>query len=601
MPAHQVAVSPNREWVTPKDVLFKLKAKKKALKARLDSSSRSSQANAVSPLGLRRVQAQRPVNPFRVSCTGEPRRCLQPDVSQTDATVDNTLFEILRSGLGDVQTQPELNSQSLVTSFSQALQRDKSGKLVKFCQPSQPTQHTEEINVSIDWEIQSHVRVLSRSPFPWSAHLKTVEESSALTASVRCLSDQDAPDSSATARLHRLCFFWQHPWLPWLHLYPRRSRSVRHSSPATAGGGSSAASVNSSRLFSTDSALQQTLHADWCESLRSLFQLVRSRQCAFFYVCCASFTCLFRAAGLAGLSETHAILSPTTHGLRHLLKQDGVEFSMPLRGGDTGEPSEVDGERSQCVPSSEVTSGGEGDVGDIDDEDEDATQWLESIGIETKSMPGISSARRKVEQRSNEEGGGEGTGRTPASSTVLVQGASVNALLNFLLNSRACIASTGSLAGVPPTLLAPVAFQGGTLQPLKKRQSSVLRGGTSYHSLELSGGPVMTHTLHSLLLLLRDSLSSFSVELSSSSSSSSAGQSPPGSSSSSGAFNSVGSPCMSAVFSAHSLSECGLSSQWVQEACSSFSHRSPSTNTLRSTSFQYADGKFTQCSSQLPC
>lgn len=69
---------------------------------------------------------------------------------------------------------------------------------------------------------------------------------------------------------------------------------------------------------------------------------------------------------------------------------------MPLRGGDTGEPSEVDGERSQCVPSSEVTSGGEGDVGDIDDEDEDATQWLESIGIETKSMPGISSARRKV-------------------------------------------------------------------------------------------------------------------------------------------------------------------------------------------------------------
>ena len=40
-------------------------------------------------------------------------------------------------------------------------------------------------------------------------------------------------------------------------------------------------------------------------------------------------------------------------------------------------------------------------------------------------------------------------------------------LINFLLNSTSCISSSGTLAGVPPTLLSPVAFQGATLKQLK--------------------------------------------------------------------------------------------------------------------------------------
>ena len=57
-------------------------------------------------------------------------------------------------------------------------------------------------------------------------------------------------------------------------------------------------------------------------------------------------------------------------------------------------------------------------------------------------------------------------------STALVTGGDVYALLNFLLNSRACVAASGPLAGVPPTLLAPVGFQGAALQPLKVRRTA---------------------------------------------------------------------------------------------------------------------------------
>ena len=50
---------------------------------------------------------------------------------------------------------------------------------------------------------------------------------------------------------------------------------------------------------------------------------------------------------------------------------------------------------------------------------------------------------------------------------VLVEGADTLALFNYLLNCHSCVASTGVQAGLPPTLLASVAFKGATLETLK--------------------------------------------------------------------------------------------------------------------------------------
>lgn len=54
-----------------------------------------------------------------------------------------------------------------------------------------------------------------------------------------------------------------------------------------------------------------------------------------------------------------------------------------------------------------------------------------------------------------------------AESLVFVRGADAQALFNFLLNCKSVVSPTGPFAGVPPTLLSPVAFHGGTLQSLK--------------------------------------------------------------------------------------------------------------------------------------
>lgn len=52
-------------------------------------------------------------------------------------------------------------------------------------------------------------------------------------------------------------------------------------------------------------------------------------------------------------------------------------------------------------------------------------------------------------------------------SVVCVEGSHTFTLINFLINCKSLVAAAGSQAGLPPTLLAPVAFRGATMHTLK--------------------------------------------------------------------------------------------------------------------------------------
>ncbi len=52
-------------------------------------------------------------------------------------------------------------------------------------------------------------------------------------------------------------------------------------------------------------------------------------------------------------------------------------------------------------------------------------------------------------------------------SLIFVDGVEAIALFNFLVNCKSIISTTGYLAGVPPTLLSPVAFTGASLTSFK--------------------------------------------------------------------------------------------------------------------------------------
>ncbi|XP_039022698.1 protein downstream neighbor of son homolog isoform X2 [Hibiscus syriacus] len=70
----------------------------------------------------------------------------------------------------------------------------------------------------------------------------------------------------------------------------------------------------------------------WEESFRSLYYMFRENVCSIFYVCTSHFVVMFTATDDSGRSRRsyHAYISQSTRGLRSLLKEQDVSFSMPL-------------------------------------------------------------------------------------------------------------------------------------------------------------------------------------------------------------------------------------------------------------------------------
>lgn len=97
-----------------------------------------------------------------------------------------------------------------------------------------------------------------------------------------------------------------------------------------------------------------------------------------------------------------------------------------------------------------------------DQESGDEEDWLQSVGLDKESFPELDSSSMS---RANLRG----IDQQP-SSTVVVQGNDTQALFNFLLNCKSLVANIGPLTGVPPTLIAPVAFEGSILRTLKVNQ-----------------------------------------------------------------------------------------------------------------------------------
>jgi hypothetical protein len=63
-------------------------------------------------------------------------------------------------------------------------------------------------------------------------------------------------------------------------------------------------------------------------SFTSLYNLLKTKLCPYFYVCTYQFTILFRAAGLAGSDVITALISPTTRGLREAMKNEGKSLEL---------------------------------------------------------------------------------------------------------------------------------------------------------------------------------------------------------------------------------------------------------------------------------
>ncbi|KAL0117399.1 hypothetical protein PUN28_010316 [Cardiocondyla obscurior] len=482
------------EWTHPDQVmrLHRMKLKKRALQARINKTTVNDRAtttdfnplNSSGSIPQRLSYCQKRKNPFAINETCKK----QKDVTSAGLEIsnDNTLFELLNI---DVQKEKSKLDSSINNSltFENVLSKLESTNQTVDINVPKGTKH-----IPIDWTLKTKMRFMSPKPFPWSSKLKTSEEASGTTGFVRCLNigeKETTLDTSLNARFHQCCLIWQHPSLPWLELFPRSAGKV------------SATLANNTSIVNNQN-MKDALYREWCDSFRSLFHLLRARQCPYFYMCANAFTVLFRAAGICGLSEIHALVTPTTSGFRQALKQEEIEYSMPLKKDSKRRSDTIDAESKiadvtyNAADSQRENNNYEEENEDDDEETQDA--WLESLGVENSEIKKInhSQTRLALEKESEVD--------NLRQSLVFVKGVETQALFNFLINCKSAIAMTGGLAGVPPTLLAPTAFHGAILKPLQVRESILRDNNDIYYSLELRG-PLLPHVLPSLCHLMKSS------------------------------------------------------------------------------------------------
>ncbi|XP_050310561.1 protein downstream neighbor of son homolog [Anthonomus grandis grandis] len=444
------------QWKHPKELLKlqKLKLRKQALQERIKGTvapkeSKKDCLNNTSPFESI-FSSKKRKNPFAVADTA-PKK---PKINENVITLadEPTLFQLInqnqRASSSVLLDSPCNNLSGIFTSITVKKQQTSSEKPTGF--PWCP----------IDWTLKKKMRLVSASPFSWSQKLKISEEASGLTSFTRCLDIEQCDsslDTSPNAKFHQCCLYWQQPNLPWLQLFPRTAVSKNN--------------INGFNLAANEN-VKTSLYESWTDSFKSLFQLLRTRQCPYFYVCANTFTALFRAAGIFGYTDLHVMVSPTTRGFRHLMQGEDIEFSQPLK------HFRVEGEEN--IKSE-----------DQDEEEGHVEDFLTGLGVNPEDIKHINYTQAKIEHKTEcqVDNGDE--------SLVLIEGVEVNAFFNFLINCKSTIAITGALAGVPPTLLAPVAFHGASLNALRVRESKMHLEGDDYFCLELSG-PILPTTIHNI-------------------------------------------------------------------------------------------------------
>lgn len=141
----------------------------------------------------------------------------------------------------------------------------------------------------------------------------------------------------------------------------------------------------------------------------------------------------------------------------------GVENHSMLGGGELNLSDKNNDDETACEKASE-------DMNEEDDEnedDDDHEEWMEKVGLNSKVV---------TLQRNNKNANKDSHfyfDNRPKSTLLFPESGDVQSLFNYLLNSKACVLTSGPLAGVPPTLLAPVPFVGATLQKIRLEQNVI--------------------------------------------------------------------------------------------------------------------------------
>ncbi|XP_030078630.1 protein downstream neighbor of son homolog, partial [Drosophila hydei] len=483
--------------------LQRLKQKKKQLAARLSSNNNNKRLELDENDKCKLLEAkiaQKRNNPFAKSKDGAKKQKIDEQPQEATVSVSKNATTNNLACLTSTRPPPaKLTLQKFdVQAFAKLLHQAKATQADEEEDAALAARQKHTPHLPMDWCLKTRVRFFCPTDLP-ATQLKTSQLASGLTSFVRCFDTNQTEstlDISDATRFNQCTYYWQHPHLPWLTLFPRNAKE--------------------NNGITIGERERKALAEEWDYSFRGLFQLLRARQCPYFYLCANSFTVLFRAAGTGGRPETHALVTPSTRGMRSALQQEGIEYSMPLKqqqdvgeGGASNSSFIEENEANNSDNGTGLANGQAKDIQQISDEEDDDDAWLESLGVDERELRRIQTTHaRKLKAAEMSEDFSD-------NSLLLIEGVECQGFFSYLLNAKSTITSVGRLAGVPPTLLAPVAFPKATMQHLVPRSKKVRLDGTDYYSIDIKGLLLPTF-LPSVAMLLCETRHTFSATLASS-------------------------------------------------------------------------------------
>lgn len=359
-----------------------------------------------------------------------------------------------------------------------------------------------EKSLPLDWTLKRKARFLSSVSFAWCSRTKGSEDANAVAQATRCIhknieprpnfsSPTDTTERLWRVELNKLLTYWQQPSIPWLNLFPRFGNLTKVSS----------ASIPT--MPSSDE-ITNAMHDCWAISFRSILQLTRECLCPYFYLCGQQYTALFRARTINGQDDITCTVTPTTAGFRQLLVNEGIDFSRPFSGQQQAQNApQIELNEAPAVDSTvALHEEPEKESKDTIQADDDST-W--DLINQTIKLNGPKEAATSLHAE------------TSTNDTIFVKGSTnIQLLSNYLVNSKNSITKSGTQANIPPTILAPVAFEGASLKKLTVRSGiarscsetaystskfSAASSKQAQYSLDIAG-PLLPHCLLGLHKLL---------------------------------------------------------------------------------------------------
>uniref|UniRef100_A0A7M5WXI6 Uncharacterized protein n=1 Tax=Clytia hemisphaerica TaxID=252671 RepID=A0A7M5WXI6_9CNID len=318
----------------------------------------------------------------------------------------------------------------------------------------------ESSQVPFNWMLKQKLKFFSKKPFLYD--IKSSHEPKAIH---NFTSSSDQPDEPL---LNQHLYNWIHPSLPGIPNYPLKTTVL---------GGSSKEEKNCINLFANNMELRDIIMKEWRKSFQSLYNMLKTSYCPYFYICGHQFSVLFKSSSV-GHDGMCAVLGPTTKGLRDLLSQEGLNFDF-IYTRDEESVDEIEyGFEDEAKQNKESSDKAPSSLNTSCDED-----FFDSIGLSQKEhFPQMEQQqRRALRSKLNSLD-------SRPESTVRIK--NCNGLFNFLLNANFLCAASGPMTGVPPTLLSPEPFESATLNKLKAnippKQTKKVNSNTVY-TVDING------------------------------------------------------------------------------------------------------------------